>query len=371
MKTLKIPDRYELIKLLPPGGVGVEVGVCHGDFSKMLLDSCAPSVLHLIDWWHSDTDVFQKKQNGRYKYVRDRFFPQIHSGKVVVHRMSSSEALNLFERSSLDWVYLDGATDEDTVVSDVFGYYDRIRPGGCLLVAGVSDDYPESIRYRVVKELTKNHREAFVRAKTFGTGSAPHWMITKLRLMVLGAGGGNKLGGDSLTFEPELWKWMIDRYGIGTVLDVGCGEGHSLEWFINNGMSGVGVDCIAQNVHSGITGVRVLADMEESPLYVGGSDLSWCCEVAEHIIPECVYNLMWTLAQSRVVAMTHALPMAVGHHHVNLQDDGYWIEKAENVGLRYMKDETELARSIARDAYFRRSGLIFFSKTEELRWKLR
>src|SRR6188474_373147 len=43
--------------------------------------------------------------------------------------------------------------------------------------------------------------------------------------------GGNIIGGDRNTFYPALWSWLVRRFDISTVLDVGCGEGHAMAEF--------------------------------------------------------------------------------------------------------------------------------------------
>ncbi len=43
------------------------------------------------------------------------------------------------------------------------------------------------------------------------------------------------LHGDPATWFPELWKWVYDKLKVCSVLDVGCGEGHSTASFKNLG----------------------------------------------------------------------------------------------------------------------------------------
>ena len=56
-------------------------------------------------------------------------------------------------------------------------------------------------------------------------------------------------------------------------------------------------------------------------------DLVWSCEVAEHITETKVDYYIKTLCNGKIIAMTHAFPNQVGHHHVNCQPSEYWIEK--------------------------------------------
>jgi 16S rRNA A1518/A1519 N6-dimethyltransferase RsmA/KsgA/DIM1 with predicted DNA glycosylase/AP lyase activity len=53
--------------------------------------------------------------------------------------------------------------------------------------------------------------------------------------------GGYIIGGDSNTYAPEIWDWMIN-HNIKSVIDVGCGEGHSTKYFYDNGCEVLGVE---------------------------------------------------------------------------------------------------------------------------------
>src|SRR5687768_10063686 len=47
-------NRDTLLRMLPKGGVGVEIGVNRGGYSKRILAVAAPKVLHLVDPWPTD-----------------------------------------------------------------------------------------------------------------------------------------------------------------------------------------------------------------------------------------------------------------------------------------------------------------------------
>lgn len=47
-----LPVRSDFLKVIPKNGVGAELGVFQGDFSRMLIEFTEPEKLHLIDpWW--------------------------------------------------------------------------------------------------------------------------------------------------------------------------------------------------------------------------------------------------------------------------------------------------------------------------------
>ena len=94
-------------------------------------------------------------------------------------------------------------------------------------------------------------------------------------------------------------------------------------------------------------------------------DLVWSCEVAEHILPDKVDHYLDTLANGRVVAMTHAVPGQGGHHHVNCQPREYWIEKLNARGYVLSMDNDNIIDISKKEFawnYFSRTGLLFVRK---------
>lgn len=171
--------------------------------------------------------------------------------------------------------------------------------------------------------------------------------------------GGNVRHGDPWSYTPELWRFLVGRFGLRSMLDVGCGEGHAPLFFHRLGVIAHGIDGLPLNVHRAVYPIA-LHDLLTGP-YIMPVDLVWSCEVAEHIVEDKVGNYLDTLVNGQVVAMTHALPGQWGHHHVNCQPAEYWIEHMRRRGYRL--DPTFLTfRQIAtRDPknFFQDTGLVF------------
>ncbi len=172
--------------------------------------------------------------------------------------------------------------------------------------------------------------------------------------------GGNLVGGDPQTWHPALWDYLIEEFGVKSVLDVGCGEGHCVQYFREAGLSAIGVDGLKQNIEQAVVPIE-LHDLRHGP-YLSPVDLVHCCEVVEHIEEIYLDSLLRTLANGAVIAMTHALPGQEGYHHVNCQPADYWIGKLEAFGYEYRPRETREAQDrIAASGswtYFIQSGLI-------------
>ena len=120
--------------------------------------------------------------------------------------------------------------------------------------------------------------------------------------------GGNMIGGDPQTYHPALWSFLIDRFRVSSMLDVGCGEGHCVEYFTGVGVQSVGFDGLKRNVEEARVPI-VLHDLRRAAIVLP-VDLVHCCEVVEQIDEQFLPRLLSTLANGRVIAMTHALPAA-------------------------------------------------------------
>jgi SAM-dependent methyltransferase len=166
--------------------------------------------------------------------------------------------------------------------------------------------------------------------------------------------GGYVIGGDPMTWCPLTWAYLLERFHPANVLDVGCGEGHSLEWFREKGLSVQGIDGIPQ-----VDEAIVKHDFTKGSIDLGEFDLGWCCEFVEHVEEEHVSNFMWTLVQCKVVAMTAAAPGQVGWHHVNCREAEYWISLFSEWGFDFKPLETQKARALSPGTWFERNGLIF------------
>lgn len=143
MESKRDEVRIRLLKHLGTGGVGAEVGVWKGDFSEQILEVVQPETLHLIDPWLYQPefsnvafgrDKYEDEMEQFYKNVTARY---INDPRVKIHRMTSDEAFELFEDSSLDWVYLDGNHNAPYIDRDLENALKKVKPNGQIS----GDDY--------------------------------------------------------------------------------------------------------------------------------------------------------------------------------------------------------------------------------------
>lgn len=182
-----------------------------------------------------------------------------------------------------------------------------------------------------------------------------------------GALGGTSVGGDPDSYFPELWEWLIDSFGITSVLDVGCGCGFTQEFFECRDVMTIGLEGSRKVVERHLRPAQVIHHDLRQPWCGPRFDLVWSCEVGEHIDKDeidCFLDIVAEHAR-KVVAFCAAPPGAGGHHHVNCVTDDTWAGWFAQRGLRVDEEKTVFARSLCvpkgrrgPQNYFRRSGLV-------------
>ena len=175
--------------------------------------------------------------------------------------------------------------------------------------------------------------------------------------------GGNIKEGDPYTYCPLVWNYVIERFCVKSVLDLGSGIGNAANFFFGKGMRTIAVEGLLENVKAAYY-PTLHHDLSKGPV-VTDVDLVHCHEVAEHIAEEHLDNLISSLTCGRVILMTHALPGQDGHHHVNLKPMDYWVKHVSNRGYSLLHEDTNRIRLLAaqeRAIYMHNSGLLFHRK---------
>jgi len=130
--------REHLPQILKERGLtamGVEVGVCRGEFSEILLKDW-PGFLWLVDAWAPLDDYEELYPHAdNLKACTERLVA--YRERVGMLVMPSLAAAETFSDESLDFVYLDANHRYSAVLEDLNAWYPKLRKGA--LFAG--DDY--------------------------------------------------------------------------------------------------------------------------------------------------------------------------------------------------------------------------------------
>lgn len=129
-KSISKLTRWDLARLFT--GTGVEVGVERGKYSRAICKSNPGVKLFGVDPWkaeHNDKkDYTQETIDG----FREITIARTKGCDFTPIQKFSVDAAKDFENNSLDFVYLDGAHDYQSVVDDLNAWYPKVKTGGIL-----------------------------------------------------------------------------------------------------------------------------------------------------------------------------------------------------------------------------------------------
>jgi SAM-dependent methyltransferase len=141
----------------------------------------------------------------------------------------------------------------------------------------------------------------------------------------------------SSLFPEEILSLIIEKVKPKTVLDVGCGIGNALDYFINQGVDAVGIENSKIAISHARNPEKIIRHNLNREISLQRTfDLVWCFEVIEHIHPTYEKTFLQTLTRhSRLIILSAARPGQGGHGHFNEQLPEYWIKKFEHLNFEF------------------------------------
>jgi hypothetical protein len=146
MKTY--PSRLAMIQELPPGAIGVEVGVYRGDFSLEVLSHTQVSHLYLVDPWVRQADykdtINEEDQEGHMRETLRKVTPFVDGRRCSVIRGFSAKVANDNTHIPLlDFAFIDAYHAYEAALEDITLWSKRLKPTGVLF----AHDYFEGPSY--------------------------------------------------------------------------------------------------------------------------------------------------------------------------------------------------------------------------------
>ena len=154
----------------------VEVGVDRGEFASVFLDRWIGD-----EWW--GIDDYQPYPEMPYDRTADFLFAverlKPHAGRVKLVKLGSAEASELFAPGTVDFVYIDGAHDYDSVHRDLRLWLPKLSDRGILAGHDFDDQHPDVIR--AVTEFGREIGQDVYITKVAGyqAEECPSWYLYK------------------------------------------------------------------------------------------------------------------------------------------------------------------------------------------------
>jgi SAM-dependent methyltransferase len=154
-----------------------------------------------------------------------------------------------------------------------------------------------------------------------------------------------KQHGGSTNVDIESLKYAMERWGVKSMLDIGCGTGGQVIEGQKLGIDSYGVDGskdIPNTKNFQQVDYRVKASSFDREF-----DLGWSVEFVEHVEEKCIPIFMKDFQKCKRVILTAAPPFWGGKNHVNEQSEIYWIHKFQEHGFSLNFEETFRVRNVS------------------------
>jgi SAM-dependent methyltransferase len=151
--------------------------------------------------------------------------------------------------------------------------------------------------------------------------------------------------------DTPTFDYLVKRFGIQSMVDIGCGPGGMVDYAKSRGLAAIGIDGDLNMMRDGI----IIHDFTTGPFEIK-ADLIWCVEFVEHVEAKYVKNILDSFKGGKYLLLTHAIPGQGGKHHVNLQESSYWMRKLthdwmlDHDATDYIRANTKIIPYISRTA---------------------
>lgn len=149
-------------------------------------------------------------------------------------------------------------------------------------------------------------------------------------------------------FPVKIIDQVISKFHPKSILDVGCGTGVSLQYFLQKNIDAIGVENSSLAISRSAIGEKITKHNLKHELFLKKKfDLVWCFEVVEHIHPqfEAIFLNTLVLHSDRVI-ISAARPGQGGHGHFNEQLPEYWVKRFSDLSFQLNFEMTECLRNI-------------------------
>jgi predicted O-methyltransferase YrrM len=126
----------------------VEIGSFSGVSSELFSLHCKE--IHCVDLWDAYWEIEDKQKTEFAEYTFNKLLVNYNNIKKI--KDSSTNAANMFQDKSLDFVYIDAAHDYENVKKDILAWLPKVKDGG--YIAGHDYRYDRNIGvYEAVNDI--------------------------------------------------------------------------------------------------------------------------------------------------------------------------------------------------------------------------
>ena len=173
VKQAKVMNRIEFLELLPEGGMGLELGVAAGDYSRAICDRSQLTHIYGIDRYtdhHDDAEM-----TSMLEMLED----QIDIGRYTFLKGSFDNYLENFTDETFSFIYIDGYAhtgQEDGKTLD--DWFCKLKPGGIFAGHDYHENWVKTVNV-VDAFVAKHNLELNIIDGLVNDGDFPSWYVVK------------------------------------------------------------------------------------------------------------------------------------------------------------------------------------------------
>lgn len=355
--TRVVPRREQILPFLRKGGICAEIGARNSSFTRHILSMLEPAKFHLCG---RDFDLFADPS---FPQVIDQNILELHEGEPTEHLAAQPDR-------HFDLVCLHPESSYTSAARALEEAGRKVKEDGCIICTDYTAYSPlegsKSGVARAVNEFCHTNCYEIICLALHPLGYQDAALRKCSKAPEISDPGNAFLDApDPYTFLPDVWEYLIEKYQIRTVLDMGVGAGWSTKWFADRGIYVLGVEGCAEALEKSQCRANIVRHDYNAGPFVPSMrmDLAWCAGFVEQIEEGFIPHFMASFGSCSYVCLTHAEPGQSGHRHANCQPTEYWINKMNEFGFDYDANETTHLRSTDKHQAPRgRRTLTFFKK---------
>lgn len=137
LKRMKRRRAAFLRAVIPPNGIGAEIGVQRGLLTHVILHHLRPQKLHLIDPWYLlgrewEWAIGNRSTVRALSDLMRKLEPELASGQVEINIGFDLSVLPEFPDNYFDWVYLDTSHTYENTTKELQLLKLKTKPGGII-----------------------------------------------------------------------------------------------------------------------------------------------------------------------------------------------------------------------------------------------
>ena len=113
--------------------IGLQIGSYRGESTEMFVKSNAFKIFYCIDPWEPGYDPKDLASTPEIVLAEQDFDRRFKNNEIIKKiKMKSTDAINLFQDLSLDFIYIDGCHQYEAVKEDLKNYFPKVKLNGMV-----------------------------------------------------------------------------------------------------------------------------------------------------------------------------------------------------------------------------------------------